>query len=128
MRDAETEIEREEGGGEGEDRREEEEKKERKKEKSGVDKEWGVDERQTPTLAAEEKVESMKLVVLAAPSIREKYPEGTTVGVSSPSSLFSLSLFLSLLVLFDNYANAGMIVGQYVLGIKVGVGAIRLSL
>ena len=100
MRDAETEIEREEGGGEGDDRSNVEEKKkrkkERKKEKSGVDKEWGVDERQTPTLAAEEKVESMKLVVLAAPSIREKYPEGTTVGVSSPSSLFSLSLSLSL--------------------------------
>lgn len=81
-----------------------------------------MDERQT-TLAAEEKVESMKLVVLAAPSIREKYPEGTTVGVSSPLSPPPFSP-----VLFDNYANAGMIVGQYVLGIKVGVGAIRLSL
>lgn len=52
------------------------------------------------TLVAVEKVESMKLVVLAARSVR-----------SAPSGLA--------LVLFDNYANAGMIVGQYVLGIKV---------
>ena len=93
MRDAETEIER--GGkkrGRSSKRRAEEEKKERKKE---VENKVGVDERQTPTLAAEEKVESMKLVVLAAPSIREKYPEGATVGVSSPFPL-SLSLSLSL--------------------------------
>lgn len=63
---------------------------------------WG--EWQT-TLAAEEKVESMKLVVLAAQSIRS-------------ASRAPRSCFFSL-ILFDNYANAGMIVGQYVLGIKV---------
>lgn len=48
-------------------------------------------------------MESMKLVVLAARSIR-----------SGPRAWPRL-----LLVLFDNYANARMIVGQYVLGIKV---------
>lgn len=82
MRDAETEH-----GKKRDDRRNPvDEERERRKEGRRKNKGGGVDERQT-TLAAEEKVESMKLVVLAAPSIREKYPEGTTVGVSSPLPL-----------------------------------------
>lgn len=94
MRDAETEIERRGKKRGRSSKRGGEEKKERKREESGEQGVGVVDERQTPTLAAEEKVESTKLVVLAAPSIREKYPEGTTVGVSSPPHSLSLSLSL----------------------------------
>lgn len=98
-RDAETEIERRGSVLTNVNKKRKEKNRDEDGGAAGV---WG--EWQT-TLAAEEKVESMKLVVLAAQSIRS-------------ASRAPRSCFFSL-VLFDNYANAGMIVGQYVLGIKV---------